>query len=230
MTIEFLAIIPARSGSKEVINKNVKKIRGKPLIYWTINEAKKSKKINKIIVSTDSKKYAKICEDFGIEVPFIRPKYLAKDETPSYKVAVHSLEWFFKQYGYFPKYILLLQPTSPFRNHNDIDKSIDIALENNADSVVSVEETKTHPYYLRSLDKIGRLKNYIKHKKENLRRQDLESVFSLNGAIFLVKTKYILKGNWFGENCYPLIMPQSRSLEIDTKFDFQLAELIKTNI
>lgn len=226
MSKKVLAIIPARSGSKEVPNKNIKEINNKPLISWTIIEAKKSKKIDKLIVSTDSKEYALICKNLNVEVPFLRPDNLSKDSSSSLEVVHHSIKWLKNNLDYEPDYILLLQPTSPLRTSKDIDKSINIALQKNADSVVSVEKVVKHPYYMRSINKKGLLINYLNQSQNHIRRQELNEVFILNGAIFLVKTEVILNGSWYGNKCYPIIMPQERSIEIDSQFDFLLSDLI----
>ena len=226
MSQKVLAIIPARSGSKEVPNKNIKEINNKPLISWTIIEAKKSKKIDKLIVSTDSEEYALICKILNAEVPFLRPDNLSKDKSSSLEVVHHSIKWLKNNLDYEPDYILLLQPTSPLRTSKDIDKSINIALQNNADSVVSVEKVVKHPNYMRSINKKGLLINYLNQSQNHIRRQELDEVFILNGAIFLVKTEVILNGSWYGNKCYPIIMPQERSIEIDSQFDFLLSDLL----
>jgi CMP-N,N'-diacetyllegionaminic acid synthase len=226
MNKKVLAIIPARAGSKGVPDKNIKDINEKPLIAWTLIEAQKSKIIDKIIVSTDSSHYASLCKNFGVDVPFIRPSNISNDKTSSEEVVIHAIKWLETKNNYTSDYILLLQPTSPLRTLSDIDLAINIAYEKNADSVVSVEKVIKHPHYMRRINKDGLLENYTNRRLTNIRRQDLDEVFVLNGAIFLVKTEVILNGSWYGNECYPIIMPQERSIEIDSQFDFYLSDLI----
>ena len=148
MKKKILCIIPARSGSKGVPGKNIALVGGKPLIVWTIRAVKKSKMVDQIILSTDSEKYRLICQEYGIDSPFLRPKELASDESTSEDVVIHALDWLRENNNYIPDYILYLQPTSPLRVNNDIDNSIQIAMENDADSVVSVGLVNQHPYYM----------------------------------------------------------------------------------
>jgi CMP-N,N'-diacetyllegionaminic acid synthase len=227
--LEILAIIPARAGSKGIPGKNIALVGSKPLILWTIKAAKKSKLINKIILSTNSKIYASLCKGYDVRVPFIRPFKYSRDESTSEDVAIHAIEWLKKNEHYNPDYILYLQPTSPLRTAEDIDQSIIIAKENNADSVVSVELTNRHPYFMKKIDSDGLISHYKKQVFPTPRRQDLDPVYVLNGAIFLVKTNIILERKWFGEKNYSYIMPPERSLEIDTPFEMLLADLLLRN-
>ena len=184
-----LCIIPARSGSKGIPDKNVSIVGSKPLIHWTISTAKKSKMINHIMASTDSHSYAEIFKKHNIDTPFLRPKSLAKDTSTSEDVVIHSLKWLEKNRNFFPDYIIYLQPTSPLRISSDIDTAIKIGIENDADSVVSVNEVSQHPYYMKKILKDGQIKHFQEIISPAPRRQDLEKLYVLNGAIFLVKKK-----------------------------------------
>ena len=226
---KILCIIPARSGSKGVPGKNVALVGGKPLIIWTIRAVKKSNMVDQIILSTDSEKYRLICQDYGIDSPFLRPIKFSDDQANSADVVKHALIWLKENKGYQPDYILYLQPTSPLRSTQDINESIKIALENNADSVVSVELANKHPYFMKRINQSGQINHYLDLKSPTPRRQDLEKLYVLNGAIFLVKTELILRGSWYGERSYSYIMPPERSLEIDTPFEMLVADLLLRN-
>ena len=152
---KVLGIVPARSGSKEIPGKNITIVGTKPLIAWTLEIAKRAKSLDKIIVSTDSEKYASICKNYNVEVPFLRPPELSSDKATSEDVVIHALKWMKKNEKYHPDYILYLQPTSPLRTADDIDQSINIAKEKSADSVVSVELTNRHPYFMKKIDSNG---------------------------------------------------------------------------
>ena len=137
---KILAIIPARGGSKGIRRKNLQKLSGKPLIVHTIIAAKKTKSINKIIVSTDDKEIGKISKNNGAEVPFLRPKQISKDTSSTIEVIKHALKFLQENQSYVPDIIILLQPTSPLRNHNDIDKSLKKFKKTKANSLISVEK------------------------------------------------------------------------------------------
>ena len=224
---KVLGIIPARSGSKEIPGKNILEIGSKPLIAWTIEIAKRAKKLDKIIVSTDSERYASICGKYNIQVPFLRPSELSSDEATSEDVVSHALKWMEKNEQYQPDYILYLQPTSPLRTADDIDQSIAIAKDKHADSVVSVELTNHHPYFMKKIDSNGLISHYEKQIFPTPRRQELEPIYVFNGAIFLISTKIILENkSWYENKCYSYIMPPERSLEIDNPHDLHVADLL----
>ena len=224
---QVLGIIPARSGSKGVPDKNISMVRSKPLIFWTIDAAKKAKNLDKIIVSTDSEKYASICENYNIQVPFLRPAELSSDEATSEDVIIHAVKWMKKNKQYNPEYILYLQPTSPLRTASDIDKAINIAEEKQAHSVVSVELANRHPYFMKKIDHTGLISHYKRQKVPTPRRQDLEPIYVLNGAIFLIRTEIILNNkSWYEDKCYSYIMPSKKSIDIDSPNDLHIADFL----
>lgn len=225
--MKILGIIPARSGSKGIKNKNIKLLKGKPLIFWTIKTALKSK-LNNLIVSTDSLKIKKISEKYGVNVPFLRPANISKDNSKSIDVIKHAIKFYKKKKINFDA-IMLLQPTCPFRNVNDINNSIDI-LKKRKDicSVISLQKVESfHPARMKFLQKnIIKDPNFIKEKEANS-RQKLKQVYLRSGLIYLTKTKIILEKNSLqGNKSFGLITPLSRSLNIDNINDFRLAELI----
>jgi len=219
---KILAVITARAGSKRLPNKNILDLAGKPLIAWTIDEAKKSKYIDELIVSTDSKKIAEISKYYGAEVPFMRPLKLAIDTADSISVLKHSIEFFKNKFDY----ILLLQPTSPLRTVKDIDKAI-IILNNKTKAVVSVCETEHSPLWSNTLPEDLSMKNFIRSEVKNKRSQDLPKYYRLNGAIYIAETKYFYKNNGFlGDKTKAYIMSQQNSVDIDTELDFKFCEIL----
>ena len=175
---KVLAIIPARAGSKGLKNKNIKLLNGKPLIAYTIMQAKKSELISKIVVSTDSDEIATISKQYGAEVPFIRPKEFSYDNSLTYDVVQHCIDFFNDRQDIYD-IILLLQPTTPFRPFTTIDKAIEILLNDKSfDSVVSVVDVDgNHPNRMKII-KDGKLLNYVNQGFEDMRpRKELSQVY-----------------------------------------------------
>lgn len=220
---EILAIIPARGGSKGIIKKNIKLLLGKPLIEYTIEAAKKSKFINKIMVTTDDNEIREIALKSGAEVPFLRPDYLATDTSKIIDTCLYVLEKY-KELNYLPDIVVLLQPTSPLRNSIHIDEAINILLKESADAVISVTECK-HPSKTLRIDKENRLKPFFNQTYSFENRQSIDKVYCINGAIYICIIGLLLEQKtFFHENTYPYIMLLKDSIDIDTIFDFELAE------
>lgn len=217
-----LAIIPARGGSKGVPRKNIRNLLGKPLIAWTIESGKKSKYIDKVIVSSEDSEIIEVAKCFGADVPFIRPKHLAQDQTPGLDTVMHALREL-PEYDY----VVLLQPTSPLRLADDIDGCIEQLLNTDFPACVSVTEPEKSPYWMYTVKEDGLMRPLIPQKKVTIRRQELPSVYALNGAIYVAQTKWLFKTNSFLTNeTLAFIMPKSRSIDIDVEEDFLLCELM----
>ncbi len=218
----ILAIIPARSGSKGIKLKNIKLFSGKPLISWTINEAKKISKIDKIIVSTDDEKIAKIARKLDVEVPFIRPKKYSKDDSPGIDVVLHALSHF-KDY----KYILLLQPTSPLRSKKDINGIINFMLKNNLKSTVAISKVREYPELMYKMNKEKKLiREFMKYRSFNI-RQKYDALYRINGALYMSDTNWILKNKTLvNKETFGYMMPIERSADLDDAFDWEIAELL----
>ncbi len=223
--MNILAIIPARGQSKGLPGKNIKLLADKPLIAYTIEAALESKFINRTIVSTDDFETMDIAKNFGAEVPFLRPDYLALDTTTTVEVVLDLLANLKATEDYVPDYVCLLQCTSPLRNSVDIDACIIQCLNSDFDACYSVSEAKSSPYWMKVFDG-PKLTPFI-NSDTILRRQDLPKVYSLNGAIYFVKTSELLKYSTLHlPNATGYIMPRNRSVDIDTDIDFELAQIL----
>jgi len=223
-----LVLIPARGGSKGLTRKNIKQLLGKPLIAWTIEQSLESKYLDRVIVSTEDKEIAEVSKKYGAEVPFMRPRELATDEAKGIDVILHAIDWLNendkqKQYNL----IMLLQPTSPLRATEDIDKAIEFLFLKEAKAIVSVCEVDHHPLWANTLPEDGCMKDFIRKEIMNKNRQELPVFYRLNGAIYLAYCNYIKeRKSFFGEETFAYIMPKNRSVDIDSNLDFKLAGLL----
>lgn len=227
MKNRILAIIPARSGSKGIKDKNIRIINGKPLIAYTIEAAVKSGAFEDVVVSTDSERYKEISEECGAWVPFLRSKELAQDVSSTNDViedVLLKLRTIGKEYDS----LMILQPTSPLRNDKDIIDSIKLFYEKKANSVISMCECDHSPILMKALDQENRLDGFLSNLNK-VRRQDLKKFYRLNGAIYLSKVDYFLKyKDFYKENSYAFIMDKIKSVDIDDMYDFQYAEFLMT--
>ena len=220
--MSLLALIPARGGSKGIPRKNIKPLAGKPLIAWTIDAAKQASCLERLIVSTEDEEIASVACGLGADVPFMRPAELAADETPGIAPVLHAI----KQ---MPEYewVLLLQPTSPLRSAEDINGIWQFCQERRAPTAVSVCEVGKHPYWMYMQNDFGQLQPFIAGRPDITRRQDLPSAYALNGALYLARTEWLLeRRNFIGAETLGYIMPQERSLDLDTTQDWCLAEYL----
>ncbi|KPV44369.1 cytidylyltransferase domain-containing protein [Alicyclobacillus ferrooxydans] len=217
-----LAVIPARGGSKGVPRKNIRFLAGRPLIEYSISIALACPYIDRVIVSTDDDDIANIARAAGAEVPWLRPAALAQDDTSTMQVLQDLSYRLFTEEGYEPNFILLLQPTSPFRTLDDVNHAIELYQTTQCDEVVSVVKSKYHPNWcFHAAD--DRLVPY--EEAVISRRQDLTPVYALNGAVYVYSSECIVNGVTKKPK-YFIEMPEERSIDIDTEFDFQLAELV----
>ncbi|MCQ2022244.1 cytidylyltransferase domain-containing protein [Clostridium butyricum] len=225
MNKKIVAIIPARSGSKGIIDKNIREIDGKPLIAYTIEAAKKSRVFTDILVSTDSNKYKQISEEYGAWVPFLRSEKLAQDDTPTNDVIEDVLIRLKNMGGNYDSF-MILQPTSPLRDEEDIRNAVKLFEEKEANSVVSMCECEHCPLFTKSLDDEMNLDGFLSEMKKS-RRQDLKKYYRLNGAIYMANSDYFLKYKSFYESkSYAFIMETQKSVDIDTSDDFNYAEFL----
>lgn len=220
----MIVIIPARGGSKGVPGKNIKLLGGKPLIQYTIDAAKAVFLENEIIVSTDSEEIKKTVIEYGLSVPFLRPKELATDPVGTYEVLLHAVN-FMENNGVYNDTLVLLQPTSPFRTAKHINEAL--ALYNkDLDMVVSVKETNSNPYFvLKEENEMGFLEN---SKIGNFKtRQECPKVWELNGAIYIINIESLKKmpiSEFRKVKKY--VMNEISSHDIDTMLDWKVAEVL----
>lgn len=221
-----LAIIPARGTSKGVVRKNIRPLFGKPLIVYSIEQTLKSKHLTKIIVSTEDEEIAEIAKGCGIEVPFLRPPELARDDTPTLSVLQHAVRFLEEHQGYRADIIVTLQPTSPLRTASHIDEAIEQLINTNADSVVSLCVAEHSPYWMKKIEG-DRVIPFLEGGERYTRRQDLPKVYRLNGAVYVTRYDVLMMQNRvLGNDTRAIIMSQEDSIDIDTEYDLKLAELI----
>lgn len=223
--MRHIAIIPARSGSKGVKNKNIKELNGKPLMAYTIEAALKSDIFDCVHVSTDSEQYAEVAKKYGAEEPFLRKKKLAGDASSTWD----ALRWTVEEYGkrgiQFDT-VTLLQPTSPMRNAENIKEAFDIFEQKSADAVISVCELEHSIQICNKLGENDSMYRFIDSNKIGARQQ-LETYYRLNGAIYIQKTELLMsRQNLYGEKSYAYVMDQMHSVDIDNELDFLFAETL----
>jgi len=225
--IKILALIPARGGSKGVPDKNIKLLGGKPLIAYTIESAKQSEYIDKLVLSSEDEKIIVVAKQLNVEVPFVRPSHLAKDNSGSIEVVQHAVNYFENKNKFFDA-ILLLQPTSPFREKGFIDKAIQKFITSNSDALISVLPTphQYNPHWTFKENTNGFLKISTGDKTVIKRRQDLPNSFYRDGSIYITKTKFIKEGSFFGNKLGYILSNPDTYVNIDTIEDWKKAENI----
>jgi len=225
---KIIGIVPARIESKGLKFKNLKKLNSKPLIYWPIKTLKKSKYIDKIILNTDSKKIRDLGIKMGAETPFLRPKYLASDNSKIANTIIHTIQYF-KKKKIFYDYILLLEPTSPLTTTKDIDNAIKVLEKSNknADALVSVaENVSTHPKFCVKLSKNQIIKSYDK-KFYSINRQKLDKTYFYSGNFYLSKVDSFIKlKTFYHKKTKAIVSTKAKSFEIDDELDFFIVEKI----
>jgi len=226
---KVLAVIPARGGSKEVPRKNIHKVRGKPLIAYTIETILKAKHLcYRIIVSTDDEEIASMSKEYGAEVPFIRPKELSSDQAPMVPVLQHAVNFVEKQDNKIVDWVLLLQPTDPLREVSDIENGLKLALEDDCDSIISVERVFAHhPILMKKIEKNRLLPFMIEEKEGTPRQEYTPPAYMRNGSIYLTKRNTLMENNsiW-GKNIKPFVMKSGSRISIDSVNDLKLVEIL----
>ena len=228
--IKILCIIPARSGSKGLSDKNIMDFKGKPLLSWSIEHAQQSKYSNniKIIVSTDSEKYAEISKQYGAEAPFIRPENISGDISSDFECIKHCVDWLKENENYEPDIILHLRPTQPCRRVEHLNKAIEtfINQRENYDSLRSVIPVEKSPYKMYSInnDELKPLFDDVNNIKEpyNQARQMLPQCYLHNGYIDILNTDILTNNTISGTKIYPFVMNMDNNIDIDEKKDIPL--------
>ncbi len=222
----IITIIPARGGSKSLPKKNIRLLKDKPLLCYSIDYSKNSDIVDKTIVTTDSQEIADIAKSCGADVPFLRPSEYAQDDTRDYPFMRHVLDYFESKGEVYDIYILL-RPTSPIRPKGLIEKAIKIFEDNpTATSVRSIAKIKEHPYRAWVMNDDGNMEGFVKGIEEsyNIPRQELPEVYFQTGDIEAVSRQTILNGSISGDNVYPLIIKHDEMVDIDEVSDFKKAE------
>ncbi len=229
----ILAIIQARGGSKGIPGKNIRPLLDKPLIAWTIEAAKQSKRVSRVIVSTDSEEIAEIAKAHGAEVPFLRPKEFATDGAKSVSLLAHALNWLREHEGYTPNLVVQLKPTNPLRTGEHIDTCIELFTHShNLDAVITVTPSPAHPLktwkfsneYLEPFipEEVFQIKEASK-----LPRQQLPEAYVQNSCVHVIHPDVILrKHSSIGTHVKGVVLKREESINIDSMFDFEIAELL----
>ncbi|TDA66348.1 MAG: acylneuraminate cytidylyltransferase family protein [Chloroflexi bacterium] len=224
---KVLAVIPARGGSKGVPRKNIRMVGGKPLIAYTIDAALAVKnRLHRLIVSTDDAEIAAMAQDYGAEVPFMRPVDLGGDKVPMVPVLKHAIQTIEELDGIKLEWVLLLQPTCPFRAPEDILAALELAAAGGCDSVISVVRVLAHHPILMKKIENDRLLPFMIEEIEGTRRQDYNPpAYMRNGSIYLTRRDNLMNNNsiW-GKVIRPYIMPEERSVNVDSEMDMKLVE------
>lgn len=228
---KVVAVILARGGSRGVPGKNIKKLLNKPLICYSIEAALKSKLIDRVIVSTDDDKIAKIAKKYGAEVPFKRPTYLATDTAHTPPVIKHAIKFLEQKENYHTDIVVTLQPTSPLRKSEDIDKMIKMLVNGNYDSVISVHNVGAHhPWWMFKMknNKLVPFVDKLDADPYNLERHQLPRVLKQNGSVYVTRAIVLFEKNniIIKENCGAYLMDDTYSLEVDNLADFMVLETV----
>ena len=220
------ALIPARGGSKRLPRKNIKLLVDKPLIAWSIEVAKACKYVDRVIVSTDDEEIKQVSEQYGAQVPFLRPEHLSNDHASSFDVIKHAIG--FLQLDQPNELIVLLQPTSPLRLVSEIDRALEFFVHKNAKGVVSISETEHSPMWSNTLPENSCMADFIRPEVQGKRSQDLPTFFRLNGSIYIYETLALLEHSkiFFNESVYGFETSLNTAVDIDTDLDFLVAEKI----
>ncbi len=222
-----IAVIPARSGSKGLPDKNIIDLAGRPLMYYTVKAALDSGCFEEVMVSTDSEKYASIARKFGANVPFFRSEKMSGDSASSWDT-VQEVLLNYEVIGKKFKYVALLQPTSPLRDSEDIKNVFKFLTETEANNVVTITETDHPVQWCFRLPRSGMMDEMAASPYNYMRRQELEKYYRENGAMYLVDARKIMKNgyNFYTDKCAGYIMPREKSIDIDTKLDLIIAKTI----
>lgn len=228
---KVLAIIPARGGSKSIPRKNIKLLKGVPLIAHSIAAALNAQSVDRVIVSTDDEEIAGIARLWGAQVPFIRPKELAEDDTPDLPVFEHALKWLKDYENYIPDVIVQIRPTSPFRPKDLIDRAVEMLLaDKKADSVRSIVSSNQNPYKMWSISEKGYMDPLLKlsgvAEAYNQLRQKLPVTYWQTGHVDVMRFKTLQKSSMSGKKILPLILKPVYAIDIDTEADWNQAEWI----
>ncbi len=218
----IVAVIPARGGSKGVPRKNVRPLAGKPLIAWTIEAAKRSRFLDKVIVSSEDPEILDVARSWGAETPFVRPMDLALDDTPGMAPIFHALDC-------LPSYdiVVELQPTSPLRTTGDIDGCLKRMADAGAPSVITISPSDVHPAWIFTMDPQGRLAFLNSRTGKPLRRQEGPALYYPTGSVFAAEVGHLrANGTFYTPQTIGYVIPKQRAIDINDEQDFRMCELL----
>ena len=225
MTGPVLGLVPARAGSKGIPGKNVRELAGRPLLAHTVDAARASGVVDRIVLSTDSEEIAAAGTACGLEVPFLRPSTLADDESPMLPVVEHAVGML-EADGWAPEIVVLLQPTSPLRRAAHLVRAVELLRQSNADSVVTVVAVPRHlsPDYVMRIEE-DRLIPFLAEGARVTRRQDTRAAFARDGTVYACWRRTLAnEHSLYGPVCRPLVLPAAESLTLDSEDDWLQAE------
>lgn len=231
--MKILALVTARGGSKRVPRKNIKDFLGKPLLAWTIEVALASRVLDRLVLTTEDEDIATVGKKFGAEVPFRRPAHLASDKSSSYDAVLHAMEWLEENQNYSPDWVVLLEPTAPARQPFHIQEAVKIIKErDDLDSLIAISETPSHFSYARDLKRdekgiISRAYDGEILRRFTMRTQELPKTYFINSGLYAFKVSNLFDGNrsLWGDRVYGYVMDEKYAIDIDTPYDWQMAEL-----
>lgn len=218
---KVLALIPARGGSKGIKGKNVIDLCGKPLIAYSIEAARASAYVDRVLVTTDSEEIQKVSRKYGAYAPFLRPAELAGDRAKTIDAVLHGIDWL-KDNGEEYDILLLLQPTQPLRRVEDIDRALETFMANGGCGLVSVRSVEEHPILMRTIED-GRLQNMLS-VGSTIRRQDMPEYFLVDGSIYINMIAELHEKTSFNDNPLPFLMARENSVDIDEPADLEMAK------
>jgi CMP-N-acetylneuraminic acid synthetase len=228
--MKTVGFIFARGGSKGLPGKNIRPLMGKPLIAWSIEQALSVNRIEKVIVSTDSEEIANVARAYGAEVPFIRPKALSEDNSPEWLAWQHALDFMSKSTGRLPEVMVSIPVTAPLRSSSDINNCLDEYEKGDVDAIITIADSYRSPFFnMVKADKKGYIDLVIKSDTSFTRRQDVPEVFDITTVCYVVNTKFVISNDsLFQGRVKGVKVPRERSIDIDTLFDFEIAEALLT--
>lgn len=230
--MKYIVLICARGDSKGLPGKNIKPLNGTPLIGWSINIAKKIDRVSRIIVSTDSEDIARVALEYGAEVPFMRPKELAQDDSPEWLVWRHAIKYMESNTGENVDAIIVLPATAPLRSVDDVNSCIDLYENEEVDSIITVGAASRNPYFNMIVnDENGYASLVISPESQTTRRQDAPEVYDMTTVAYVVNSDFVKRFNGiFDGKTKSVLIPRERVIDIDDLTDFKVAECLVQNL
>jgi N-acylneuraminate cytidylyltransferase len=227
MNGEAIGLICARGGSKGILRKNLRKLGDKPLIGWAIEVARKCPSLSRVIVSTEDQEIAAVAQEFGAEIPFLRPAHLAQDDSPELLTWQHCLETLSTMDGKMPHVLVNIPATSPLRSVEDVEKCVAAMIDKDADLSLTVRQTHANPYFNMVAMENGWAKIAVTPPTPLFRRQDAPAIYEVTTVAYAARATYILQtSELLSGKVTAIVVPTERAVDIDTELDFAFAEFL----